>query len=104
MRHSPSGLPSIETRPARRLPVPDPAVVFCEVEEGAVLLSTSEEAYYGLNEVGARVWSLLPSHETVASLSSELSLSYPDVDIVQLEADVTALLDDLVASHLVAYP
>lgn len=85
-----------------RLPHPDPHVVFCEVEQGAVLLSTAEEVYYGLNSVGARVWKLLPpQHRNLDELCSVLALEYPDVDAEELRADVAALLDDLVRSRLV---
>lgn len=85
-----------------RLPHPDPNVVFCEVEEGAVLLSTAEEVYYGLNTVGARVWKLLPpSHSDLEELCSVLALEYPEVNAEDLRADVAALLDDLVRTRLV---
>jgi hypothetical protein len=85
-----------------RLPLPRPAVVSCEVEDGAVLLSTEDETYYGLNAVGARIWSLLPPrHQTLTSLSQELSLAYPDVDPALLRADVVDLLEDLLRNGLV---
>jgi hypothetical protein len=72
------------------------------VEQGAVLLSTAEEVYYGLNSVGARVWKLLPPlHRNLEELCSVLALEYPDVDAEELRADVAALLDDLVRSRLV---
>jgi hypothetical protein len=85
-----------------RLPYPDPHVVFCEVAEGAVLLSTAEEVYYGLNSVGARVWKLLPpKYDNLEELCSVLALEYPEVDAEDLRADIAALLDDLVRSRLV---
>ncbi len=63
------------------LPLPSPAVVFCEVEGGAVLLSTVDETYYGLNPVGARIWTLLPpAHGSLESLCEALAGEYPDVD------------------------
>lgn len=86
----------------RRLPKPEPSVVFCEVEEGAVLLSTSEETYYGLNSVGARVWQLLSRHETYESLCIELSASYPGVELQLLYADVSTLIVDLLGNGLVS--
>ena len=102
MRHSPTGLPAIDLAAVSPLPRPNPAVVFCEVEEGAVLLSTEDETYYGLNEVGARVWSLLlPANQTMESLCAALSDSYPQVDEDELHADVSALLDDLLRNRLV---
>jgi hypothetical protein len=77
-------------------------VVFCEVEGGAVLLSTAQEVYFGLNPVGVQVWNLLPpKHSTVEELVGILAGTYPDVERTVLEEDVTALLDELKASGLV---
>ena len=42
------------------LPVPNPKVLFKSMSDGAVLFSTDNEVYFGLNSVGARVWELLP--------------------------------------------
>lgn len=67
-----------------------------------MLLSTEEETYYGLNEVGAKVWSLLPPvHQTLDSLCAALGKSYPDVSPSILREDVTALLEDLLQNRLV---
>lgn len=97
-----SGFPATDPPAMTRLPQPDPHVVFCEVAEGAVLLSTAEEVYYGLNAVGARVWSLLPPrNDSLEALCAALALEYPSVDPEELRADVAALLDDLVRSRLV---
>jgi len=77
-------------------------VVFCAVEEGAVLLSTETETYYGLNVVGARVWSLLPpAHLTLEGLCSALGAEYPEADPDELQHDVIAVLDQLLESRLV---
>lgn len=102
MRHSPGGIPLISDLLVHRLPFPKPAVVCCEVEQGAVLLSTDDETYYGLNQVGARIWSLLPpAHSTLQGLCQALAQSYPDVSPETLEEDVRALLDDLLRNGLV---
>jgi hypothetical protein len=72
------------------------------VEEGAVLLSTEEEAYYGLNAVGARIWSLLtPPPQTLESLCTALAVYHPEVDLKELQADVLRLLDELARNRLV---
>lgn len=102
MTASPGGFPATDILAMTQLPHPDPHVVFCEVEEGAVLLSTAEEVYYGLNAVGARVWKLLPPTQShLEDLCSVLAQEYPEVDAEELRADVAALLDDLVRSRLV---
>jgi hypothetical protein len=85
------------------LPLPSPAVVFCDVEGGAVLLSTANETYYGLNSVGARVWALLPPvHGSLESLCEALAGEYPEVDPTMLQADVSDLVDDLRRNGLVS--
>lgn len=84
------------------LPRPDPDVVYCDVEDGAVLLSTTGEVYYGLNRVGARIWTMLaPAHSSVEELCATLSREYPEVDPAVLRADLMDLLDDLAANGLV---
>ena len=62
------------------LPRPHPAVMFREVSDGAVLLQMEDEIYFGLNEVGSRIWQLLPpSCATLEELCARLGETYPDV-------------------------
>lgn len=78
------------------LPHPHPAVMFREVSDGAVLLQMEDEIYFGLNEVGSRVWQLLPpTCADLDELCARLGEVYPDVPGDQLLADVTELLDQL---------
>jgi hypothetical protein len=44
----------------RDAPETQPAVLCQTVAEGAILLHTEHEHYFGLNAVGAQVWELLP--------------------------------------------
>lgn len=102
MNDSPSGVREVGQSEELRLPQPNPTVVYCEVEDGAVLLSTEEEAYYGLNAVGARIWALLPpAHETLGSLCDALNQFYPAVSPNTLRQDVLELLTDLLKNGLV---
>jgi hypothetical protein len=78
------------------LPRPHPAVMFREVSDGAVLLQTEDEIYFGLNAVGARVWQMLPPMcATLDELCARLGETYSDVGVDQLRADVVELLDAL---------
>lgn len=102
MRNSPSGHAEISEAGALRLPHPNPAVVCCEVEQGAVLLSTEDETYYGLNPVGARIWALLPPvHFSLDGLCRALASTYPDTSLEILREDAAALLEDLLHHGLV---
>ena len=77
------------------------AVVFRTVSDGAILLHTEDEVYYGLNAVGVRVWQLLPESRGLDDLCAALGRDYPDVPSAQLRDDVTELLDDLSRAGLV---
>lgn len=90
---------------ARILPTPHPAVMFREVSEGAVLLQMEEEIYFGLNEVGTRVWRLLPpACSSVDEVCARLVEAYPDAAPEQIRSDVEELLGELRANKLVVEP
>ncbi|HUE77275.1 MAG TPA: PqqD family protein [Longimicrobiales bacterium] len=87
------------------LPQPNPAVIFQFVADGAVLLDTRTEVYFGLNNVGARIWGLLPpACVTVEDACAELRGDYPEVDEPTLRADIEELLDELAGHGLVITP
>lgn len=77
------------------------AVVFRTVSDGAILLHTEDEVYYGLNAVGVRVWQLLPESRDLDELCGALQCEYPDVDSSELRGDVAELLDALTRAGLV---
>ena len=77
-------------------------VIFQTVPDGAVLLATGNEIYYGLNEVGAEIWTLLvDGSASLESLCTQLAQRYPDVPMATLRDDVLELLADLAAAGLV---
>lgn len=85
------------------LPVPNPKVLFKSMSDGAVLFSTDNEVYFGLNSVGARVWELLPPVcATFDELCTRLAAEYPEVARNIIETDVKELLSDLSSHNLVA--
>jgi hypothetical protein len=86
---------------SRPLPAPSPEVIYRPVKDGAVLLSTNEEVYFGLNDAGACIWELLAKHETLEELTAALEGIYPEVEPDRLRDDATDLLDDLLAHGLV---
>ncbi len=95
---------AVDESPSRAAPRRAEGVVSSSVSEGAVLLSTEEEIYYGLNETGARAWERLNEAETVGDLLRDLEERYPEVDSDVLRADLEDLLDDLRRHGLVVDP
>jgi hypothetical protein len=71
-----------------------------EVNGETVLLDLDGESYFGLNEVGTRIWQLIQSEQTVDETLRALSDEY-DVSRGQLENDVSELLDKLTDAGLV---
>jgi hypothetical protein len=86
------------------LPRPHPSVVFRVVSEGAVLLHTEDELYFGLNAVGAHVWELLTQCTSVDELCTDLGEMYPGVAPDTLKADVLELCQQLRQNLLVVDP
>lgn len=99
---SPEPAPTHPHGHSNGLPWPNPAVIWREVAEGAVLLHTESEVYFGLNDVGVRVWELLPPvSRSAAELYEKLASLYPDVPAETLRDDVEELLGHLRAQALV---
>lgn len=88
----------------RMLPVVNPKVIFKALADGAVLFSTEDEVYFGLNEVGALVWQLLPPKlSTMDELCTAVAERYPEVEADVIRQDVTELISEL-ASHRLVFP
>lgn len=69
------------------------------VGDEVVILGMHDGVYYGLDEVGARVWPLLRTPIVVSAIVSAIVSEF-DVDHATCERDVLRLLDDLVARGL----
>ena len=68
--------------------------VSTELEGEAVILHLGDGVYYGLNPVGARLWSLLEEPRAVSELRDALVADY-EVDAETAERDVLELLGEL---------
>ena len=64
-----------------------------------VLLDSRSGHYYGLDEVGSRIWSLAGDGLSAATISEKLAQEY-DAPVEQLAHDVEAFLADLKRSRL----
>ncbi|MBX7118693.1 MAG: PqqD family protein [Gemmatimonadaceae bacterium] len=85
--------------------MPNPRVVFQKLDDGAVLFSPDTELYFGLNEVGALVWQLLPpASASLPALTATVGARYPEVASSTIATDVGELLDALVREGLAIAP
>ena len=74
-------------------------VLFRNLAGEAILLHLENGTYYGLDEVGTRMWTLLTRYGQVALAYRELLDEY-DVTAEQLRDDLLGLIDRLVAQEL----
>lgn len=65
-----------------------------------VLLNLADGVYYGLTDVGARVWDLVGHTATLESICRTIALEY-EVDANRCANDVHALVQDLLRHRLV---
>lgn len=65
-----------------------------------VVLNLLDGVYYGLNEVGARIWALMETADTPREICDALEEEY-EVDRSVLESDVCALLADMEEAGLI---
>jgi hypothetical protein len=68
--------------------------VSADLQGEAVVLSLADATYYGLNDVGARIWELVQEPRRVGDVLDSLVAEF-DVDASQCRSDLMAFLDDL---------
>jgi hypothetical protein len=74
--------------------------ISCDLIGDAVILDLKKGIYYGLDEVGARVWSLIKEPRRVSDVLDVLLEEY-EVDRHRCESDVLDLLRDLKGRELI---
>ena len=74
--------------------------VSCDLEGEAVILNLETGVYYGLNEVGARVWMLvqqpMPFKEVLRAIVGEY-----DVQTPECVSDLLTLIEELATAKLI---
>jgi hypothetical protein len=75
------------------------SVLYQALQNEIVLLNLSTQHYYGLNDIGARMWELLVELRDVSSVAERLEASY-EVDSAGLRADLEHLIGDLLKNGL----
>lgn len=75
-------------------------IVFRELDGEAVILNLESGIYFGLDQVGTRIWQLVQEH---GSLQKVFETMCDEFDVVSdaLERDLLELMDDLCAKGLV---
>ena len=74
--------------------------ICCNLDGEAVILSLKTGTYYGLDQVGARIWDLIQEPRTIDSVLEVLLFEF-DVDAGQCERDLRLLLGNLSEAGLV---
>ncbi len=75
-------------------------VLFRQLGGESVLLNLSTGSYFGLDEVGTRIWTLVSGGESLAAVLDRLDAEY-DAPLERLRADLLALVGELTAGGLV---
>lgn len=70
------------------------------LKDEAVLLDLKEGFYFGLNDVGSRIWTLVGEEKSMSEICDQLLTEY-DVSREELESHVTALVKELLSKGLI---
>ena len=76
-----------------------PDALFQEIGGEGVIIDLASSSYFGLDEVGARLWQLLQADPSLQA-ACEILLSEYAVESTQLEQDVAKLVDQFVEAGL----
>ena len=82
-----------------RVRVPDDVLV-SRLQEESVILNLDSERYYGLDDVGTRILSVLTNSESIEAAYQSLLAEY-DVDRNVLRQDLLALVESLLQQGIV---
>jgi len=85
---------------AARVRVPE-NVLLLQLEEESVLLHLDSEVYFGLDDVGTRMWTALTQSQTIGEAFERLAAEY-DVRPAALRADLAGLIEHFVHKGLLA--
>jgi hypothetical protein len=85
--------------PTTRVSVPSD-ILFRELDGESVILNLGTGCYFGLQEVGTRMWAALTASESIQA-AYEILLAEYEVDAEQLRRDLEELVGKLVEHGLV---
>jgi hypothetical protein len=82
-----------------RVKIPDD-VLISNLQDESVILNLDSERYFGLDDVGTRILSVLTTSDSIEAAYNTLAQEY-DVDGDVLRQDLLALVENLVAQGIV---
>jgi hypothetical protein len=74
--------------------------VSSELSGDVVILNIKSGKYFGLDNVGSRVWSILQEPVQVKDMIESIAIDY-DIGADKIEKDLVALLEDLLREELI---
>ncbi|MBE9052606.1 PqqD family protein [Nostocales cyanobacterium LEGE 11386] len=77
-----------------------PEQIFSDIGGEAVILHLKTGIYHGLNEVGARIWTLIQEPKAVKDIKQNLLEEY-EVASEECDRDLIALLKDFLTAGLI---
>ena len=90
----------MEVNLSSRVSVPE-SVLFRELGDESVLLNLDSERYFGLDDVGTRMFAVMSGADSLQAACETLSAEY-GVPVETIQHDLTELVDKLVARGLLA--
>ena len=75
-------------------------IIASKIDNETVMMDIDFENYYGLEEVGTRVWELLETQTSFDQLCEKLVCEF-DVSIEQCETDVIPFILDLIEQKMI---
>lgn len=82
-----------------KVSIPD-GVLVRELQGESVLLNINTESYFGLDDVGTRMWAVLTDSPSIQAACDRLLAEY-EVDPRQLSADLRTFIDKLAELGLI---
>jgi len=76
-------------------------VLFQQINNECVLLDMDSEQYYGLDDIGARMWQVLSENSETEKALTQLLTEY-DIDEKTLRQDLLNLITELVNVKLIS--
>ena len=72
----------------------NPDIASEEIDGDVVMMSLSQDAFFGLNPVGAAIWELLESPVSIAHIIAHIQEIF-DISAQQCQSDILSFMQDM---------